>query len=45
MNLSSVQQIGTSIATTATEIGRFFGIQMTIALIKMPRYTIYSAEF
>ena len=45
MNLYSVQQIGTSVATTATEIGRFFGIQMTIALIKMSQYTIYSAEF
>ena len=35
-----------SIETTAAEIETFFGIKMTMALIKMPRYALnWSAEF
>ena len=45
-NIYSVQQTGTLIAATATEIETSFRIQMIMALSKMPQYTMYwSAEF
>ena len=45
-NLYSVQESGKPIKTNAKEIVVFFGIQMTMAIVKMSQYkTYWSPEF
>ena len=39
-----VEQARTSIATTAAKIETFFGIQLIMALIKMPQYPRLSRD-